>query len=68
MYQANGQVKEAVALLEQVVEIRKTILALDHPDLLASQYELAIAYRANGQVEEVVNIKWLKFLRVILVV
>jgi hypothetical protein len=57
MYQANGQVKEAVALLEQVVEIRKTILALDHPDLLASQYELAIAYRANGQVEEVVNIK-----------
>jgi hypothetical protein len=57
MYQANGQVKEAVALLEQVVEIRKTILALDHPDLLASQYELAIAYRANGHVEEVVNIK-----------
>ncbi|KAK3940985.1 hypothetical protein QBC46DRAFT_432781 [Diplogelasinospora grovesii] len=53
-YEANGQVKEAVALHEQVVAIRKRVLAEDHPERLASQHELAIAYRANGQVKEAV--------------
>lgn len=53
-YQANGQVKEAVALLEQVVEIRGTTLAETHPDRLASQYTLALTYQANGQVKEAV--------------
>jgi hypothetical protein len=37
-YQANGQVKQAVALLEQVVAIHKRTLAEDHPDRLASQH------------------------------
>ncbi|KAL8376638.1 hypothetical protein RB595_007648 [Gaeumannomyces hyphopodioides] len=53
-YQYNGQVKQAVALLKQVVAIQARTLAEDHPSRLASQHELAIAYRANGQVREAV--------------
>ncbi len=30
------------------------MLAEDHPDQLASQHELARAYKANGQVKEAV--------------
>jgi hypothetical protein len=52
-YEANGQVKEAVALLEHVVKVREK-LAEDHPGRLASQHALASAYEANGQVEEAV--------------
>ena len=50
----HGRVEEAVALLEQVVKIRKQTLAVEHPSRLASQHELAGAYRANGQVREAV--------------
>jgi hypothetical protein len=39
-YETNGQVKEAVALLEQVVAIEAYVLAEDHPDRLASQQSL----------------------------
>ena len=39
-YQADGQVKEAVKLLEQVVAIREQVLKEDHPDRLASQHAL----------------------------
>jgi tetratricopeptide (TPR) repeat protein len=35
-YEANGQVKEAIALLEQVVVIEARTLAEDYPDGLAS--------------------------------
>src|SRR5204863_424631 len=55
-YHANGQVKEAVQLLEHVVKIKKTVLAEDHPDQLASQNELARAYQANGQIKEAVQL------------
>ncbi len=55
-YKANGQVKEAVGLLKQVVAIREGMLAKDHPDRLASQHALAIAYKANGQVKEAVEL------------
>ncbi|ATZ48853.1 hypothetical protein BCIN_04g00730 [Botrytis cinerea B05.10] len=47
-----GKNKKAVTLLEQVVKIRQTTLAEDHPDRLASQHVLASAYRANGQIKE----------------
>ena len=43
-YQANGQVKEAVELLKQVVAIKKEVLTKDHPSRLASQHELAGVY------------------------
>jgi len=55
-YQANGQVKDAVRLLEQVVAIRERVLAEDHPSRLASQHNLASAYQANGQVKDAVRL------------
>ncbi|KAK7177499.1 phosphorylase superfamily protein [Paraphaeosphaeria sporulosa] len=55
-YEANGQVKEAVTLLENVVAIRTEALAEDHRDRLASQHALAMAYRANGQVKKAVKL------------
>ncbi|KAL5373431.1 hypothetical protein DPSP01_012732 [Paraphaeosphaeria sporulosa] len=55
-YEANGQVKEAVKLLESVVAIRAEALAEDHPSRLASQHALAGAYEANGQVKEAVKL------------
>src|SRR5437764_9201466 len=48
-YQANGQVKDAVRLLEQVVEIRERTLAEDHPDQLLSQQVLATMFWGLGQ-------------------
>jgi tetratricopeptide (TPR) repeat protein len=53
-YRANGQVREAVALLEHVVAVQKRVLAEDHPNQLGSQHALAVTYRANGQVKEAV--------------
>jgi tetratricopeptide (TPR) repeat protein len=55
-YQSNGQVKDAVRLLEHVVAIHKRALAEDHPDRLASQHQLASAYLANGQVKDAVRL------------
>ncbi|KAF9775391.1 hypothetical protein IL306_006502 [Fusarium sp. DS 682] len=52
----DGRVTEAVELLEQVVAIRKITLAENHPDRLASQHVLAIAYRHNGQIKEAVKL------------
>jgi tetratricopeptide (TPR) repeat protein len=51
-----GKTSKAVQLLEQVVKIREQIQAEDHPDRLASQYMLAWAYRANGQVKDAVQL------------
>jgi hypothetical protein len=53
VYQANGQVKDAVRLLEHVVEIHKRVLAEDHPDRLTSQHSLAKAHQAYRQLERV---------------
>ena len=50
----DGRIKEAVALLEQVVAIQAKTLAEDHPSRLASQHALGVAYDANGQVREAV--------------
>ena len=52
-YTANGQIDQAVTLLEHVVNI-KGMLAEDHPSRLVSQHELASAYEANGQIDEAV--------------
>ncbi|KIM94317.1 hypothetical protein OIDMADRAFT_184403 [Oidiodendron maius Zn] len=49
-----GENMKAVALLEQIVEIRATTLAPEHPDRLASQHDLAVVYEANGQIKEAV--------------
>jgi tetratricopeptide (TPR) repeat protein len=55
-YRVNGQVKEAVTLLQHVVKVKADVLAEDHPDRLVSQHELAGAYQANGQVKEAVTL------------
>jgi tetratricopeptide (TPR) repeat protein len=55
-YQANGQVKDAVWLMEHVVAIQERVLAEDHPDRLTSQAVLASAYQANGQVKDAVRL------------
>ncbi|PNP59218.1 hypothetical protein FNYG_15000 [Fusarium nygamai] len=52
----DGRVTEAVKLLENVVAIRETTLAENHPDRLASQHALAGAYRDNGRIEEAVEL------------
>lgn len=36
--------------------MREAALAEDHPDRLASQHALAIAYRVNGQIGEAVEL------------
>jgi tetratricopeptide (TPR) repeat protein len=51
-----GKIEEAVQLLEQMVKAQEQSLAEDHPDQLASQHELAVAYKANGQVREAVRL------------
>jgi tetratricopeptide (TPR) repeat protein len=55
-YRANGQIKEAVKLLERVVAIHAKMLAEDHPSRLASQHDLAVVYQANGQIKEAVKL------------
>jgi tetratricopeptide (TPR) repeat protein len=53
---ADGRIKEAVALLEQVVAYNKQVLTEDHPDRLVSEHALASAYGANGRVKEAVTL------------
>jgi tetratricopeptide (TPR) repeat protein len=52
----DGRVKEAVELLEHVVRVEGTTLLESHPDRLASQHALAIAYEADGQIAEAVKL------------
>ncbi len=50
----DGRIREAVKHLEEAWRWRKTHFVEDHPDRLASQHELAIAYQANGQVRDAI--------------
>ncbi|ETI24699.1 hypothetical protein G647_04068 [Cladophialophora carrionii CBS 160.54] len=54
-YKANGRVKDAMQLLEEVVRIEQT-LPEDESARLASQHELARAYEANGQIKDAVRL------------
>ena len=55
-YQADGQIKKAVELLEHVLTIRERTLAEEHPDRLVSQYELTRAYQADGQIKKALEL------------
>ena len=55
-YEADGQVKKAIKLLEHVVAIQEGTLTKDHPNWLTSQYELARAYKADGQVKKAIEL------------
>ncbi|KAF6524724.1 hypothetical protein HZS61_013223 [Fusarium oxysporum f. sp. conglutinans] len=52
----DGRVTEGVKLLEHVVAVKETTLAENHPDRLASQHTLAMAYEANGQIKKAVEL------------
>ncbi|KAF2867129.1 kinesin light chain 1 [Massariosphaeria phaeospora] len=56
----DGRVPEAVRwlekLLEHVVKVRDNTLAETHPDRLASQHQLSVFYKANGQIEDAVRL------------
>ncbi|KAM3077881.1 hypothetical protein ACMFMF_004300 [Clarireedia jacksonii] len=51
-----GKYEKAVALLQKVVKIKETMLAEDHPDLLASQHTLAYTYIENLQINEAITL------------
>ncbi|KAK2035996.1 hypothetical protein LZ31DRAFT_485000, partial [Colletotrichum somersetense] len=50
------QTKEAIKLLEHVVEVREGTLDEGHPSRLALQHELARAYQADRQVKEAIKL------------
>ncbi|KAI1165515.1 acyl transferase/acyl hydrolase/lysophospholipase [Nemania serpens] len=52
----DGRHDIAVRILEDVVAKQETTLAKDHPDRLASQHELAVVYRANGQIQKAIEL------------
>ena len=51
-----GHDKDAIQLLEKVVNVREITLSEDHPCRLASQNHLAIAYQVNGQIRRAVQL------------
>ncbi|MBW3069869.1 tetratricopeptide repeat protein [Actinomyces sp. 594] len=55
-YRASGRAIEAVALYEQVVQVRLQLLGPDHPDTLASRSELAYVYLATGRTTKAVDL------------
>jgi tetratricopeptide (TPR) repeat protein len=55
-YCANGQIEDAVRLLEHVVKVQDNTLAETHPDRLASQHTLGACYQAKGQIEDAVRL------------
>ena len=55
-YKANGQIQQALQLLEQVVKIEKITPSEDHRYRLASQHTLGGAYEANSQIQQAVQL------------
>lgn len=43
--QRQGKPTESVALLTEVIEVRKRVLSHEHPHTLENMHNLAIAYR-----------------------
>lgn len=54
--QADGRIREAVSWLSECFWWQQSHFAEDHPDRLASQHALALAYQANGQAKEAVEL------------
>jgi Tetratricopeptide repeat len=56
-YSDLGQTKDAVALLEKVLEARHRILGDEHLDTLARMNNLAAMYRDLGQMKDAVSLQ-----------
>lgn len=54
--QIGGQIRQAVGILESVVEIRAATLDQNNPARLTSQHELASAYLSDGQIKEAIEL------------
>jgi uncharacterized protein YpmB len=54
---SEGQLKEAEELKAQVLDIRKRVLGLEHPDTLTSMANLASTYSAQGQWKKAEELK-----------
>jgi len=55
-YRNSGQIKEAIDLLTQIVEVEKSTHKEEHPMLFRVQANLAGAYLDNGQVREAIEV------------
>ncbi|KAF2628864.1 kinesin light chain, partial [Macroventuria anomochaeta] len=53
--EVDGRIQESVMWLEESYRLR-SMLEEDDPDLLFTQHELAIAYRADGQVQKAIEL------------
>ncbi|RKL32598.1 hypothetical protein BFJ72_g10541 [Fusarium proliferatum] len=52
----DGQTRQAVHILESVVEVQKKVLAENDPDRLTLEHELAFAYRRDGQMKQAIEL------------
>ncbi|KAK3933890.1 hypothetical protein QBC46DRAFT_348182 [Diplogelasinospora grovesii] len=52
--QGEGRIKEAMRCFEECWRWRSGQFAEEHPSRLASQHELAVAYRSDGQIKKAV--------------
>src|SRR5437762_5447942 len=50
-YQDQRRTEDAMALLEEVLEKRRKILGVEHPDTLTSMNNLASTYRDQGRTD-----------------
>ena len=55
-YEENGQIHQALEMLEQVVKIEEITLSEDHHSRLVSQNAFASAYQENGLIQQAVKL------------
>jgi Tetratricopeptide repeat len=67
-YRSQGRYTEAEKLVVQVIEVRKTVLGLEHPDTLASVNNLASIYWNQGRWAEAekVNVQVMEAFKTVL--
>ncbi|KAI9731883.1 MAG: hypothetical protein M1834_004334 [Cirrosporium novae-zelandiae] len=56
VYLKNGKTKQAIELLENIIQIQKMNLPKNNPNRLGSEHMLACAYYKNGQVKDAIQL------------
>ena len=56
IFEEQGKYREAVAVFQDIMEIRSRVLPEDNSDRLVSQHELACSYRIDGQINKVIQL------------